>query len=69
MYSKHKKRSITTATSAKADIITSETTSGTASKNNIPNNKKNNKSFSLKEPIEVGDKLIAMHNNTQDKLI
>ena len=27
-----------------------------------------NKKFSLKEPVEVGDKLIAMHNITPDKL-
>lgn len=47
-----------------------------ASRRNIDNSYDKNisvkepksKSFSLKEPVEVGDKLIAMHNITPDKL-
>ena len=35
---------------------------------NISVKEPKSKSFSLKEPVEVGDKLIAMHNITPDKL-
>ena len=51
------------------DVVNSnENENGTSISRAFARAQKNNKKFSLKEPVEVGDKLIAMHNITQDKL-
>lgn len=65
-----KKRSLATVIDGEPPNITSETASGTASKDIISqNNTKNNEKFSLSAPVEETKNLVALHNLTPEKLL